>query len=284
MEARAEKMGYFSPKELIGWYASAGTGKCSLGTVQLLLLGVLAGLFIAMGCAVTSTAAFGVKNVGLARTLSGVLFPFGLCMVIVTGAELFTGNNLLVISLLEKQCTLGRLLRNWILSYLGNFAGAALLAMGCVFCGQLEHGSGALAVYTIKVAINKCSMDFFSSFGLGVFCNLLVCTAVLMAMSAKDGAGRLMGAFIPICCFITCGFEHCVANMYYITAGILAAGVPEYAFLAQDAGLDLSVLTAGNFLLGNLLPVTLGNILGGAGLGSVLWLCHGHNEKNRSLA
>jgi len=275
METRSNDMGYFSPKELIGRYAAAGAGKCRLSTLRLLLLGVLAGLFIGMGCAVTSTAAFEVQNVGLARTISGVLFPLGLCMVIVTGAELFTGNNLLVISLLEKQCTLRGMLRNWGLAYLGNFAGAALLAFGCVYCGQVKHGAGALAVYTVKLAVNKCSMDFFSAFGMGAFCNLLVCTAVLMAMSAKDGAGRLLGAFVPICCFITCGFEHSVANMYYITAGMMAAEIPEYAALAQAAGLDLSVLTAGNFLLGNLLPVTLGNIAGGAGVGCILWFCHG---------
>lgn len=278
METRTQQIGFFSPKELVSRYAAAGTGKCALTTPRLLLLGVLAGLFIAMGCAVTSTAAFGVQNVGLARTISGLLFPFGLCMVVLLGAELFTGNNLLVISLMEKRCTLAGMLRNWGLAYVGNFAGAALLAGGCVFCGQLNYGSGALAVYTIKLAVNKCSMSFFSAFGMGFFCNVLVCTAVLMATSSKDTAGRLMGAFIPICCFITCGFEHSVANMYYIAAGMLAAGVPEYAALAAGAGLDLSVLTAGHFLLGNLLPVTLGNLVGGGGLGLVMWVCYGEHE------
>ena len=275
METGREYMGYFSPKEMIGRYAAAGSAKCALSTSRLLLLGVLAGLFIAMGCAVTSTAAFDLQSVSMARTVSGLLFPLGLCMVIVTGAELFTGNNLLVISLLEKQCTLKGMLRNWALAYAGNFAGALLLAAGCVYCGQIRHGAGALAVYTVKLAVNKCSMDFLSAFGMGAFCNLLVCTAVLMAMSAKDGAGRLLGAFVPICCFITCGFEHSVANMYYIAAGMMTAGVPEYAAAAQNAGLDLSVLTVGNFLLGNLLPVTLGNLAGGAGVGAALWFCHG---------
>ena len=284
MDTKTNAMGYFSPKELVAQYARTGPGKCGRKTFSLLLLAVLAGLFIAMGCAVTNTAAFGVKNVGLARTLSGLLFPLGLCMVIVTGAELFTGNNLLVISLLDKQCTVRGMLRNWGLAYLGNFAGAAALAAGCVYFGQLNHGSGALAVYTIKVAVNKCSMGFFDALGLGIFCNLLVCSAVLMAMSAKDSAGRLMGAFIPICCFITCGFEHCVANMYYISAGMLAAGIPEYALMAQETGLDLSVLTMGNFLLGNLLPVTIGNVLGGGGLGLIMWLCHGKNEQNSTAA
>ena len=279
MESKSIAAGFFSPPEMVEQYALAGVGKCKKSTLSLLLLGVLAGLFIAMGCAVTSTAAFGVKNVGLARTISGLLFPLGLCMVIVTGSELFTGNNLLIISLLEKKCTFFGVLRNWGLAYLGNFVGAAFLAAGCAYCGQLNYDGGALAVYTIKLAVNKCSMGFFNAFGMGVFCNLLVCTAVLMAMSARETAGRLMGAFIPICCFITCGFEHCVANMFYISAGMMAAGIPEYAGLAQNAGLNLSALTVGNFLLGNLLPVTLGNLLGGCGLGAVMWLCHGKNRK-----
>ena len=280
MEMTANTLGFFSPKEIVAQYAKAGIGKCTRKTGSLLLLAVLAGLFIALGCAATNTAVFGMENVGLARTVSGLLFPFGLCMVVVTGAELFTGNSLLVITLLDRKCSAAALLRNWGLVYLGNFAGAALLAVGCVYCGQLDHGSGALATHTIKLAASKCSLDFFSALGLGFFCNLLVCMGVLMAMSAKDAAGRLMGAFIPVSYFIICGFEHCVANMYYITAGMLAARVPEYSALAQSAGLDLSALTAGNFLLGNLLPVTLGNILGGGGLGLVMWLCHGKTENN----
>lgn len=282
MDTRSDYMGYFSPKELIGRCCASGEAKCALRTVPLFLLGVLAGLFIAIGCAVTSTAAFGLSNPGLIRALSGALFPLGLCMVIMTGAELFTGNNLMVVTLLEKRCSLAGMLRNWVLAYMGNFIGAAVLAAGCVFCGQVNQGSGALAVYTIKLAVNKCSMDFFSAFVMGAFCNLLVCTAVLMAMSAKDTAGRLMGAFVPICCFITCGFEHSVANMYYIAAGMMAAGIPEYAAMAQSAGLDLSALTVSRFLLGNLFPVTLGNLLGGCGVGAVMWLCHGKHEHNRT--
>jgi len=268
-------MAYLSPKEFLERYAASGTAKTQKSAGRLLALSVLAGVLIALGCAATNTAAYGIENVGLARMVCGLLFPFGLCMVIVTGAELFTGNSLLAVSLLERKCTLPGLLRNWIIVYLGNFLGAFLTAAGCVFFGQLNYSGGILALYTIRLAASKCGVSFLNGFGLGVFCNVLVCLGVLLALSAQDGAGRLMGAFIPVSYFVLCGFEHCVANMYYISAGLLAVRVPQYLQLAQQAaGVDLSALTVWNFLFGNLLPVTLGNVVGGTGLGALLWYAH----------
>ena len=267
-------MHYLAPNEFLERYAASGTVKTQKSAGTLLALSVLAGALIALGCAATNTAVHGMDNVGLARTVSGLLFPFGLCMVIVTGAELFTGNSLLVLSLLEKKCTLPGLLRNWCLVYLGNFLGALLTAAGCVWFGTLDYSAGGLAGYTIRLAAGKCGISFLSGFGLGIFCNTLVCLGVLLALSAQDAAGRLMGAFLPVCYFVLCGFEHCVANMYYISAGLLAVRNPQYLQLAQEAGVDLGALTLSGFLLGNLLPVTLGNILGGAGLGALLWYAH----------
>lgn len=267
-------MGFLTPKEITQQYAKVGAEKSRKQAGILFVLAVLAGSLIALGCAATNTAAYGVGNVGLARTICGLLFPFGLCMVIVTGAELFTGNSLIVISVLAGQCGIGDMLRSWMVVYLGNFAGALFVAAGCAAFGQFNYSSGALAVYTIRVAVGKCGISFLNGFGLGIFCNLLVCLGVLMAMSAKDTAGRLMGAFIPVCYFVICGFEHCVANMYYIAAGLIAAARPDYAALAMEAGLDLSGLTIGNFLVGNLLPVTLGNILGGGILGGLMWFAY----------
>lgn len=267
-------MNYFSPKEFLTQYAASGRAKTEKSAGKLLCLSVLAGVFIALACAATNTAVHGLADVGLSRMICGLLFPFGLCMVIVAGAELFTGNSLLAVSLLEGKCTLSGLLRNWTLVYLGNFLGAGLTAAGCVLFGQLNYSAGGLAAYTIRVAAAKCALPPLSGFGLGVFCNLLVCLGVLMALSAKDAAGRLMGAFLPVCYFVLCGFEHCVANMFYIPAGLLAARNPAYLALAQQAGVDISGLTLGNFLLRNLLPVTLGNVLGGAGLGILLWYAY----------
>ena len=267
-------MGYLNPKELTAQYAAAGAAKTAKPALPLLLLAVLAGALIALGCAATNTAVHAMDNVGLARTVCGLLFPFGLCMVIVSGAELFTGNSLIVITLLERRCTLGAMVRNWVLVYLGNFAGALLVAAGCAAFGQLNYSGGLLAVYTIRTAAAKCALAPLNGFGLGIFCNILVCLGVLMAMSSKDAAGRLMGAFIPVAYFVLCGFEHCVANMYYIPAGLLALQNPDYARLAQSAGVNLAPLTWGNFFLGNLLPVTLGNIAGGASLGALMWAAH----------
>lgn len=264
-------MDFLSPKELTAQYASVGAVKAKRSGAELFVLSLLAGALIALGSAATNTASFGVTDVGLARTICGLLFPFGLCMVIVTGAELFTGNSLIVISVLERRCSPLEMLRNWVLVYLGNFLGGAFIAWSCAIFGQFDYGNGALAVYTIKIAVGKCNISFGKGIILGILCNILVCLGVLMALSAKDAAGRLMGAFIPVSYFVICGFEHCVANMYYITAGMLAASNPRYAVLAEQAGLDLTGLTMGNFLVGNLVPVTLGNILGGGLLGVLMW-------------
>jgi formate/nitrite transporter FocA (FNT family) len=131
-----------------------------------------------------------------------------------------------------------------------------------------------LAAYTIKVAAAKCSLGFGDAAALGIFCNLLVCLGVFMALSAKDAAGRAIGAYAPVTFFVICGFEHCVANMYYIPAGLLAAGVPEYLAKATELGVHAESLTWGNFLFSNLLPVTVGNIIGGVTLGALMYICN----------
>lgn len=272
-------MGFLSPKELTQQYSGAGAVKAKRSAGQLFVLAILAGALIALGSAATNTASFGIADVGLARMVCGLLFPFGLCMVVVTGAELFTGNCLMTISVLDKTASAAGMLRNWVIVYCGNLVGAVLVAAGCALFGQLDHGSGALAVYTIKIAVSKCGIGFGKAVVFGMLCNLLVCLGVLLAMSSRDTAGRLMGAFIPVSFFVICGFEHCVANMYYIPAGMMAAANPTYAELAVQAGLDLSALTLSNFLVRNLLPVTLGNILGGGGLGALMWYAHVREKK-----
>lgn len=241
---------------------------------RMFLLAVLAGFFIAMGGAVTNTAAHTISNVGLARVASGLLFPFGLAMVVLTGAELFTGNTLLVMPLLSRQASLRGVLRNWCVVYLGNAVGAMLTAAGCAFGGQLNYSGGQLAVFSMKLAAGKCAMPFGNAVILGILCNLLVTTGVLLSLSAKDLTGRVVGAYLPVAFFVICGFEHCVANLFYIPVGLLAKAVPRYAALVAEAGVDLSALTWGSFLVNNLLPVTVGNLIGGVGLGSLFWYCH----------
>lgn len=263
-----------SPAEIAEQYAAAGAGKARRPASLLIVLGILAGALIALGCAATNTAIYGIQDTWTARTVCGLLFPFGLGMVVVMGAELFTGNCLITVSVLDKRCTAAQMLRSWVIVYLSNFAGALAVAAGCAFFGQLNYSGGALAVYTMKVAAGKCSISFGSGVALGILCNLLVCLGVLMSMSARDTAGKILGAFLPVSYFVLCGFEHCVANMYYISAGLMAKSVPAYAQLAAAAGVDLSALTLSSFLAGNLFPVTLGNIIGGAAVGWLMWFCH----------
>ena len=239
---------YLSPGETIDAYSTAGRTKLRRSASSLLLLGILAGAIIAVAAAATNTA--------------------------VTGAELFTGNCMLPITLLDGGGTIGQMLRNWVLVYIGNTLGALLVAGLCVFCGQLDYSSGALAVYTIRVGAGKCALPFWNGLGLGILCNVLVCLGVLAANSAKDTAGRLLGAYLPVCFFVLCGFEHSVADLYYIGAALMAAAVPEHAAQAVAAGVDLAPLGMAG-AVSALIPVTLGNILGGAGLGALLWYCHG---------
>lgn len=277
-------MNLFSAKELTANYAKLGSEKAEKPAHKLLLMGILAGLFIAAGAVTASTAAHTIASVSIARLVSGLIFAFGLGMVMLMGAELFTGNTLISISVLNKDTTLPKMLRNWLFVYLGNFVGAVLLAAGCAFFGQFNYSDGGLAVYTIKTAVAKCSMPFGNAFVLGVFCNILVCTGVLCSLSAKDTTGRIAGAYIPVAIFVICGFEHCVANMYYVPTGIFAMQVPEYAALAAQAGIAVDTLNWGNFLLHNLLPVTLGNIVGGVGLGVAMWACNLRGAKQPTTA
>ena len=264
---------FLSPAQVTTLYAQIGAEKTRRPAAALLLLGILAGAIIALAGAATNTAVYGIADTWTARTVCALLFPFGLATVILMGAELFTGNCLITISLLNRQCTLAGMLRNWVLVYLGNIVGAVLIALACAKSGQMDYSSGLLGAYTIKVAAGKCALAPASALVLGILCNFLVCLGVLMALSGKDNASRILGAYLPVCFFVLCGFEHSIANLYYIPAGLLAAQNPTYAALAQEAfSVDLSLLTLGG-CLNNLAAVTLGNLLGGVGLGALMWYC-----------
>ena len=262
-----------SPSEITGRYSQLGVEKASQPVWRMILLGISAGFLIGMGAAVANTASHSITNVSAVRIVSGLLFPFGLAMVMLLGAELFTGDCMIVISVLEKKTSLGGLLKNWLFVYIGNFIGACALAAGCAFSGQFDYSDDGLAAYTIKVATAKCALPFGHAFILGILCNLLVCMGVLCAISAKDTGGRILGAYIPVAFFVICGFEHCIANMYYIPAGLFAKTNPAYAAKAAAMGVHTGSLTWGNFLFSNLVPVTLGNIVGGVALALLMWAC-----------
>jgi formate/nitrite transporter len=269
-----------SPGEIIGAYAALGKTKAERPLGKLLVLSFLAGFLIALGAAVCNTAAHSIANVSLARIINAGLFPFGLAMIMLMGAELFTGNCLVVISVLDKKATIRGMFRNWILVYAGNFAGALFLTAGCVFFGQLNYSAGELALFTIKTAAAKCALPFWNAFVFGFLCNVMVCLGVLCSLSAQDTMGKIAGAWIPVSFFVLCGFEHSIANMYYIPAGLFALNIPEYAAMAQRSGVDISALNWGRFFLANLLPVTAGNIAGGVSLGWALWTVYGTGKQH----
>ncbi|MDP4108818.1 MAG: formate/nitrite transporter family protein [Bacillota bacterium] len=270
----------YSPAEVVSNYSKAGAEKAGLPVYRMLLMGFLAGAFIAFGGVTANTAVFAVGNISAARMISGLLFPFGLGMVILLGTELFTGNSLISISVFNGDTSFAGLIRNLFFVYIGNFAGAVSVAAACAFFGQFNYSSGALAVFTIKMAAAKCALPFGSAFVLGILCNVLVCAGVLCSLSAKDTAGRILGAYIPVAFFVIAGFEHCVANMYYIPAGLFAMKVPEYAAKATQAGVNVSALTWKAFIANNLLPVTLGNIAGGVLVGALMWAAYKNKLKS----
>ena len=208
----------------------------------------------------------------------GCVFPVGLIMVVLLGTELFTGNCMMVAAVADKRVKLAMLLRNWIVVYLGNLIGAALIVLLVSATGQLGYSSNGLAVLTIKIAAAKTGLSFGAAFAGGILCNALVCIAVLLAMASKSIIGKIAGIWFPIMAFVLSGFEHSVANMYYIPAGIFASMNPAYATAAQEAGVNMANLNALGFL-GNIVPVTLGNIVGGAVIALVMWFCFARDKK-----
>lgn len=242
-----------SPMEIAQSYSETGGTKVSMPPGKTLLLAILAGMFIALAGV---GATFG--NVYINKVVGAAIFPAGLAMVIIAGSELFTGNCLLIMPVLGKTITVGKMLRHWLIVYVGNLIGAVLVAAMTVWSDTF--GSTYEAV--INTAMAKASLPFGTALLRGILCNMLVCLAVWMAMAAKDVAGKIMGLFFPIFLFVLCGFEHCVANMFYLPAGLFA--VARYDVAAEG-------LTLGTMWMGNLLPVTLGNIVGGCAVGTVYW-------------
>lgn len=259
--------GFLSVKEATKSYAQGCKAKAATPIGKLFGKAMLAGMMIGMGAAASSVAAHSVANVGLARLTAAVVFPVGLMMVILLGAELFTGDCLMALGVAEKHISVADCIRVLVLVFLGNFAGA-LIFTALVYCsGQLDYSAGGLGAYTIKVAYGKATLPFGKAFTSGILCNILVCAAVLMAICAKDISGKLLVSFFVIMLFVTAGFEHCVANMYYITAGLFCKMNSDYVNKSMElygyTEAQLSQLSWGSFLIKNLIPVTLGNIVGG---------------------
>lgn len=270
---------YLAPNEIASYTIDTGINKVSKKYFIQFLLGILAGVFIAFAAEGSNVSAYGLwskpETYGLGKAMAGALFGTGLMLVIIAGADLFTGNTLIIMGVLEKKIKLKDMLMNWTLVYLGNFVGSLLVAYMIVNSGQLHMGGNMLAGTTIKIASAKVSLSFTNAFYLGIMCNWLVCLAVWLSYSAKDITGKILGIFFPIWLFITSGFEHSVANMYYISAGILAKSTPQYSQASHLSEEVLNALNWKSFIFSNLLPVTLGNIVGGAFfVGAAYWFIY----------
>lgn len=269
--------GFLSPAEITAEFVEIGCKKANLSTRKTLVLGILAGAFIAFAAEGSNAAIHTIGSVGLGKALAGALFATGLMLVLVAGAELFTGNCLVVISCAERKNPWKKLIRNWFLVYTGNFIGSLIIAVFIYYSGQFNFSDGLLGGFTIKTAAYKTGLSFGNAFFMGILCNWLVCLAVWMSFAAKDIAGKLLAIFFPIWLFITSGFEHSVANMYYIPAGIFAKHNPVWLKAAKELGVTadkLSGLNWSNMFIKNLLPVTLGNIIGGGlFVGMAYWFC-----------
>lgn len=259
-----------SPASITNNYTDIAEAKTKLPLGKMLVLGIFAGAFIAFGAIGSQIAAFGVQPAALGRMLSAAVFPIGLMLVLIAGAELFTGNCLIIVSVLEKRATLSGLLRNWLFVYLGNLIGGVAVAALAVYGHVFDMYNCELAKVAVTTAVSKVNLDFLDAFIKGILCNVLVCGAVWVSFAADELAGKVLALFLPVSLFVLCGFEHCVANMYFVPAGILSSieykipieSIGAVSFMGYDVEGALALLL--KFLYKNLLPVTLGNIFGGA--------------------
>ena len=249
----------YKPAAIASLVEQAGVAKVRLSLVQLSALAVLAGAFIALGAAFYTVTMTGLDTIdGPARLLGGVAFSLGLILVIIGGAELFTGNALIVIAWVDGRVTALQLARNWAVVYVGNLVGALLLAGLILQSGLMQ---GAVAETAARIAAAKLDLPVSEAFVRGILCNILVCLAVWLTMAARTVTGKILAIIWPITAFVALGFEHSIANMYLIPIGI-AAG-------AQGGAMDF---------LANLVPVTLGNVAGGAGgVALAYWAAYGRN-------
>jgi formate/nitrite transporter len=255
---------------------SIGVKKAGLDFWTMLVLGVLAGAFIAMGALFATTVTASALPYGVNRLLGGLAFCLGLILVVVAGAELFTGNNLIVMAWANRKVTSARLIYSWIIVYVANFIGATATA-GLVFLSkQYSFGGGAVGKNALIIAQNKCSLGLMESVTLGILCNALVCLAVWLSYSARTTTDKIICIIFPITAFVAAGFEHSVANMYFIPVGLLIKthAPPEFWSLIHDSAGAYSALTWSG-LWRNLIGVTLGNTLGGSVMvGLVYWFIY----------
>ena len=262
------------PPEMAERAEAIGSKKAALSFLPMFMLAVLAGAFIALGAIFATTVSTGTSAAwpyGVTKLLSGLVFCLGLILVVIGGAELFTGNNLIIMAWASGKVSTAALLRNWGIVYLGNFVGSVGTAVLMLGSKQYTFGGGSVGATALSIAAGKVSLGFWQAIALGILCNTLVCLAVWLTFSARSAIDKIAAIIFPITAFVAAGFEHSIANMYFISYGLLVKMFD--ASFAASTGVDLSGLTWGGFLWRNLLPVTIGNIIGGGVLvAAVYWL------------
>ena len=268
-----------NPVEILKANINAQVNRTKMPIVKMVFLGILAGMFIACGASASSVAMHAIPNVGLARTVAGCVFPIGLMLIVFIGGELFTGDCLLILGNLKKEYSVFQTIRVLLVVWCAHLIGSVVFAAMVYFSGQYNYSDGLLGAFTIKVALGKVTMSFGKAFVSGILCNIFVCGAVLMAAAAKDVAGKVWAIFFPILAFVVSGYEHCVANMYYIPAGIFALNDDKYVQVAMDTygytESQLAQLSWKTFFINSSIPVTLGNVVGGmVFLGVILFIVY----------
>ena len=265
-----------SPADMVEKAMAIGVKKAAMPFVPKFLLAMLAGAYIGLGAMFFTIVTTGsTMSYGVTRLLGGLAFSLGLILVVVGGAALFTGNNLMTAAALDRKITMMQLLRNWVIVYVGNFAGSIVLAVIVYYSEQYKFSDGGVGITVLKVANTKCGYHFLPAFMLGILCNFLVCLAVWLCYSGRSATDKILAIIFPITAFVAAGFEHSVANMYFISSGLF---VKPAALLAQsgtplyEMAKSATNITWSNFLVGNLIPVTLGNIVGGGFfVGAMYW-------------
>ncbi len=285
------------PQEMATRAEYLGVRKAEMPFLKMFMLSVLAGAFIALGAIFATTVSAGGMAIttaagdaafstslpfGVTRLLAGLVFSLGLILVVVGGAELFTGNNLIVMAWASGKVTARALLRNWVIVYLGNFVGAIGTAGLMFFTRQYTFGSNSIGIVALKTGVAKCDLTFIQAIALGVLCNALVCMAVWLTFSARSTVDKIAAIIFPITAFVAAGFEHSIANMYFIPYALFIKMFdPDFIKVVGDKVPHLEKLTWQAFWINNLLPVTLGNIIGGAGLvAAVYWAIFLRSEKS----
>lgn len=248
-----------TPNQVAENYIAVANGKTTMPWYKNLISAVLAGAYIALAGALATFAGSG--STGMTSALiKGAVFPLGLILVVICGAELFTGNCLLLAPLASRSIKQLGMLKNWGLSYIGNFIGAVVIALLVVFShlfGSVGGELSAAGAACISTAAAKCNAGFWDTFLRGILCNMLVCLAVWAAMASKSAGGKILAVYLPVFAFVVCGFEHSIANMYYVISGLTASA---------HYGVTVAGLNFGNALAFSLIPSTLGNIVGGAAI------------------